>query len=426
MNKRYKIFISNIIILLVLLIIVEIILSFNGYRPGITSNQLNITKLKDIQFESGYIVDSLGIQKSSKEASFFVKKHIASDEVDYTLEIDALHPKRASGTLYGIGRNFLEISKGIVENDFSIFINNIKTKDSKDEIEQVYLDYTKSPINSDGFRSIPFKDYNSERKKVLLLGDSFTWGHQVKNITSSFPENLMAKGHIIFNTGISGTDLPQYAAIAEQYIEILQPDIVIINICAINDFVKYDRKISQDVPIYYLTNIGPVFSCPQGVCFYEKDSIIQNLKNQYFIPTENSTADKLLAKTRITTQIWEILVQKDMFGFEYSQDVGKFWKAAENIEKNGSYSVNRKYLEKTDSICQKYNAKLITSIIPDASQIKISDEELNIKMDGYQPYHQIMNLESSDYKKGDNHFNEKGHKKYAEYLDSLIQSIPKK
>lgn len=236
----------------------------------------------------------------------------------------------------------------------------------------------------------------------------------------------MTKGHIIFNTGISGTDLPQYAAIAEHYIEILQPDIVITNLCYPNDFVKYDRKVNKDLPVYYLSNVGAIYSCPMGVCFDNKDEIVKNLQAQDTIPVENSQIYNLMAKTRITTGIWALFEKKNMFGFKYSKQTRDFWEKADSINTNGSYSVNRKYLEKIDSTCQAHNAQLVTSIIPSPDQLIISDKELNVKMDGYQPYLQIKNLELSDYKQGDGHFNEKGHKKYAEFLDSLIQAIPKK
>lgn len=425
MKKVKKVILYNITILILLLVVVEFVLFLLKFHPGIIGNQLG--NIRNIEFQTGYTVDSSGIQKANQHVRYFVQKHIASNELAYNSEISKLNPKNASGVLYGISHNFLEVSKGIIKNDFANFIDSIKIKKNKDEIEQVYLNYIKSPFNTDGFRSIPFKNYISERKKVLLLGDSFTWGHNAKNISSSFPENLMAKGHIVFNTGISGTDLPQYAAIAEEYIKVLQPDIVIVNICAVNDFVKYDRIVSKDVPVYYLANAGAIYSCPKGICFYDKESIIQNLKSQYIIPTENSNINKLAAKTRISSQVWGILAEKNILGFEHSKNVQEFWKEAKDLEKNGSYSVNRKYLERIDSICQKYNTKLITSIIPDPRQLQIPNKILDEKMDGYSPYHLMMNLESSDYTKGRNgHFNEKGHQRYAEYLDSIIQTIPKK
>ena len=66
------------------------------------------------------------------------------------------------------------------------------------------------------------------KKKVLMLGDSFLYGHSAENFTSSFANNLLAKGYYVYNTGISGADVTQYKAIADKYIPIIPMKEIII------------------------------------------------------------------------------------------------------------------------------------------------------------------------------------------------------
>ena len=88
-------------------------------------------------------------------------------------------------------------------------------KDSLDDAEFAYLDYATAPVNEEGFKSIAFKKYETEKTSILLLGDSFTWGLTAVPSFKSFADVLAARGYVVYNTGIVGNDPAYYAAIAK-------------------------------------------------------------------------------------------------------------------------------------------------------------------------------------------------------------------
>lgn len=109
-------------------------------------------------------------------------------------------------------------------------------------------------INSDCFRSIEFKKYVTKKKKILFLGDSFTWGASAKPITNCFVDLVSREGYIAFNVGIPGTDPNQYAYLAEKYVPLIKPDIVIVMLYMGNDINEKPIPMLPNKNIYYITN----------------------------------------------------------------------------------------------------------------------------------------------------------------------------
>jgi lysophospholipase L1-like esterase len=426
MKKFFRVIIWNLGILLILLVFVEIILSKQGYKPGqIDRNPAFFNDVDTLRLLKGFTTDSLGIQKIDVSVRKYMLNNKNNDAFQHPHDLDE---QVYYIPLYNLLSDHVNIRIGEINNDFSNFISSIKQKDSLSEIDKAYIDYSYCPINTDGFKSIKFKNYTTNKKKVLLLGDSFTWGHSSINKTDGFADLLMTKDHVIFNTGITATDIPQYLAIAHHYIEILQPDIVIANIFLGNDIVRYHREVRQDIPIFYCTNAGFLNSCSTGLYFPSADSIYKHTIRLASIP-QTSTFNRLMSKTRTTTLTWGVLAkQHHITGIgpwptEYSTN---FWNNVQDLQDSVGYGINKKYLEEIDSICASNSAKFITSLLPEETNFNINKEDIDTLLGGYQKYDIIRGLEDIDYKKDDGHFNEKGHQKYAEYLDSLIQIIPKK
>jgi hypothetical protein len=90
-------------------------------------------------------------------------------------------------------------------------------------------------INSDGFRGIEFKQYDTAGTKILFLGDSLTWGASANPITNCFVDIVRRCGYLTFNTGIPGTDPNQYAYLAEKYVPLLKPYIFAVMFYLGND-----------------------------------------------------------------------------------------------------------------------------------------------------------------------------------------------
>jgi len=113
-------------------------------------------------------------------------------------------------------------------------------------------------INSDGFRGNAFKLAETPRTKVLLIGDSFTWGAGANPITASFADCLQDAGYYIYNAGIPGTDPAQYARVARKYIPLLKPNVVVVCLYMGNDLRLYPHPVQPHRNLFYMTNFGMI------------------------------------------------------------------------------------------------------------------------------------------------------------------------
>lgn len=284
-----------------------------------------------------------------------------------------------------------------------------------DEWEREVLAYVHKPINEDGFKSVKFKNVkNGQRKKILLLGDSFTFGWSADPIFSGFADELLAMGYWVFNTGITNSDPPQYEAVARKFIDSLEPEAVILNFYQANDPVFYDRIVAQERPLCYNTNRGFVNSTVNGRYYPDLNEALEAVRSDQYIPLELSLFNRIMAATRLGTRCWDLLKRQEMLPF-------------------GSYRIpdvpdvmrTKPYLDRIRQMCDDRDIPLFIVFIPDLS--------------GNTPYNQ--NFDEKDYigrdrlyfspvredgyvmKSTDGHFNNRGHRQYAEFLDSLIRSV---
>ncbi len=73
-------------------------------------------------------------------------------------------------------------------------------------------------INEGGFRSPDFSKLDSTKKKILLIGDSFTWGMSASPVVDHCFADLVRNetDFEIINTGIPAADPVQYSLIAQK------------------------------------------------------------------------------------------------------------------------------------------------------------------------------------------------------------------
>ncbi len=387
-----------------------------GYQPGIRGTFKYFKTVDSLYLLDGFTTDSAGIFKVNDNARNYLRNYLISKANDKHLSYSS---DSCLNEVYSIGESFKTAANFPETNAFSAFIASLKKKVEKTNLDSAYLTYLQAPINEDGFRSIPFKNYKTNKKKVLLLGDSFTWGHSAENITSSFADHLSAKGHVVFNTGISGADIPQYMTVAKTYLKVLEPDIVIVNLYLGNDISEHDRAIGQDYPLLYPTNAGNLYATAYGLFLPHPDSVYQHILDRITIPRqEENLFNRWMAKTRVTTFLWRGLGLTPLVDSRFSS---AYLSTTEHGEKSTiGYSVNRKYLEQIAQLCQQHQAKLIVSIIPTNNNLNISDEEISILLDGFE-FQRFKAFRPSDYlNQEDGHFNDVGHARYADFLDGLI------
>src|SRR5262245_40145766 len=90
--------------------------------------------------------------------------------------------------------------------------------------------------NSLGLRDKEYDLSGKGRKRVLLLGDSFTFGEglNAELIFASKLEALLAtepNGWLVVNTGVGGWGTLQETLYAKDHFELFRPDVIVLTFC---------------------------------------------------------------------------------------------------------------------------------------------------------------------------------------------------
>ena len=160
--------------------------------PGIHDYSRSFTRVDSLFEMKGFYADSEGIFRVDPRTVEEIDMRLANSAVlgdsslfnSYT-EVDEI---------YCLANNMRDLMQGKVKNQFAEKYQLLLHKtDSVTSFDSVFIYYVHHPINDAGFCSIPFKQVKGGKKKILLIGDSFTWGRTVKNITSSFANEFVFK-----------------------------------------------------------------------------------------------------------------------------------------------------------------------------------------------------------------------------------------
>ncbi|OWY26126.1 hypothetical protein C7N43_36400 [Sphingobacteriales bacterium UPWRP_1] len=140
----------------------------------------------------------------------------------------------------------------------------------------------------------------------------------------------------------------------------------------------------------------------------------------YAIPQHTGTFNQFCSKTRIGTQLWHLLLK---IGWVKKQPPPDILQLLEQFEQAKPFEqpVSIEYLCRIEQLCKNAGADFILSLIPDRKQIKPDLQQLNKWFPDIQ-FHVPQNLAPEDYfhTPTDGHFNNSGHKKYAQHLLRLI------
>jgi hypothetical protein len=284
-------------------------------------------------------------------------------------------------------------------------INEIDFIDTN--FRRVIENYIETPINDDGFYSIPFDAETGKHSRILLLGDSFTWGHNSSHKSRSFSNLLLKQEYGVFNTGISGADVQQYELVLNTYFNKIKPDVVVLNFFIGNDISHFKRPVGPKSPLMYHTNAGNIIACQNGIEASNMVEAYENVMSNMQIPPSNSI-NILMASTVVTTYLWEFLVNQGWIDHKYF--VG---------EKFPDESVTNELMAPIIEFCDSVQVPLIISVIPKLENDQLfgvsSEEGLFQSIKYYEPK---MNPTMYNYRDG--HFNDEGHLFYANYLERLI------
>ncbi|MEE8574360.1 MAG: SGNH/GDSL hydrolase family protein [Thermodesulfobacteriota bacterium] len=267
--------------------------------------------------------------------------------------------------------------------------------------------------NSDGFRSIEFKPAATGKKKILFIGDSFTWGQRARPITNAFVDRVGRAGYTAYNTGTPGTDLTQYAFLAEKYIPLLKPDIVAVAFFVGND-LNGPLPMESGKPLYYATSKGWLYG-------YDKYGTHLSLKEAYAqvhgvmlprVPVDkrNAGLQSLFMKTVVGTYIWVGISRhkSELFG-----------------DKKKSEDHVQALLGKIRSAAKENGARFMLFLIPahPAERKKgVGIKENLHRFEGFDPIYTEGFTEDFYVPLPDGHFNNAGHEKYANFILKTLKS----
>ena len=238
-------------------------------------------------------------------------------------------------------------------------------------------------LNSDGFRNK--YDVNSQKKKILMLGDSMTFGFGAQQTFSSYLEKKLSEDYQVINAGIGNTNTKMQISNFFENFSKYNYDVLVLNFF-INDF--------EDVKI-------------REISFLQKN---------------------FYSYTFVKSKIINILVK---FGFLSNWE--KFYhKTFQNTNLiNETFSL----IKKLKQYCEKNNIVFIINNIPELKDLKNYKffKETNLiksfaKNNGIYFFNSMNDLKNFDEKslwvsEEDRHANNKAHKIISNFLYNKILSL---
>jgi hypothetical protein len=362
-----------------------------------------INEVDSLEILDGYVADSMGITKMPLKAKQMNEEILTASKKQFYYVSQKSNGGTFNQEIYGIWESYKEILDGSIKNEYAKNFKRIKQKSTKSKLDSLIINYTYSPVNTDGFKSIEFDSTLSN--SILLLGDSFTFGHDVANSTQCFSDILLSQNIPVYNTGISGADIMQYYLIAKKYIPIVKPKFVIVNLFLGNDLTPYYRKPVAYLPMYYTTNASNLYTNIEGKNYSSPIQIYNKIITKYQVkPT--SIIGKIMCSTNVGTRVW-VNLNPPIWDVN-KQETEEF--------------VYVKELKEIEQICKLNGSKFILITIPEYRDFQLIDyKNYPSFFKHFQKVHEAPNLTIFDYVRDNGHFNEIGHKKYANFILSLIK-----
>lgn len=425
-NPKKTLFLVGFGIVFLILLIAEIVLRIIGYHAGWYSRNSYMNKVDTFILFEDYHADENGILKISPTGKSYVDSCIENTKVESNINSMEGWEKNATHD-YSLKRLVIDYCKidPLVEyeNHFLDYVDSLKKLKNLDEWETEIVKYSKEPINNEGFRSVEAKEYPGKKPKILLIGDSFTWGLAANPITSSFADELLLKGNVVYNMGVVGVDPAQYMAVAEKYIPILKPDVVIVNFYMGNDILYHYREPKPYQMPMYPTNAGWIMADRLGV-YFPLDKAHRYALSKVRIPDQDKKViNRLLGLTALGGMAWGVLYNMDKVPYtseEFKEIEKEYWS-----EERSHTIIAESYMTKIHEIADSNDSKFLLSVIedktgnnPNMSWVNVSDVFKK------EPYVICNGLGLEHYNKApDGHFNNEGHKIYADFLQDKIDSL---
>ncbi|MDB5283997.1 MAG: hypothetical protein JWO06_3072 [Bacteroidota bacterium] len=273
-------------------------------------------------------------------------------------------------------------------------------------------------VNEDGFRSPDFNKLDTGKKKILYIGDSFTWGMSAKPIKDHCFVDLVrneTKSEVI-NLGIPAADPAQYFQLAKKYVARLKPDMVFVMFFMGNDLMIQDRDVSTGEPYYYYTNAGAIVADMDGKHFKSAQAAYNYfVSDRYYMHRPGNFFEWLVSKSSLLSRLYSVRFR-----------VQEKW----NFEKTIRDShVTKKYLTGIKEVARQNNVPVKFVLIP---EIKEADMDLHKYKNRYSDllldtmlkddWLIFPNSKSNFTPYPDAHLNNAGHRYYADRMEEFLKN----
>jgi len=268
-------------------------------------------------------------------------------------------------------------------------------------------------INSNGFRAANFQMKDTLKKRVLVIGDSFTWGLSARPMQDSAFCDLLSKDTSlqVFNLGIPAVDPLQYSLIAQRYVQELEPSVVLVMFFAGNDYMAHDRNASPDSEMYYWTNAGAVPADIDGRHFDDLQSAYHYLCNEkYYLKRPTSKFEWIVSKSSLLSRLYALQFR-----------VQEKLQAMQTIRQP---TITLKYLYRIVEICHTHQVNLRLVFIPEVKEVEtnlVTRHATLLNDSTLKALWLLPDYQRSQYRDyPDGHWNNEGHLFVAQYLNKVL------
>jgi hypothetical protein len=221
--------------------------------------------------------------------------------------------------------------------------------------------------NSLGFRDNEYSpSKTSGKKRIIFLGDSFTWGWGIKKdeIYTERLENILDNSEVI-NMGIPGYGVEQEFNVLNQYALRFAPDIIVVGFF-LDDFlskdlfaISWEKFPFKDLPV-----------CLMQPEMIELKEYLFNffLSAQRFLRSHSILYNFVAQKIKTTRQLeWfrEGLAERGIMKSDLPFSIA----ASLSLKKKDQWNFTENALIQMGKICESRNIKLAVVIIPEKSQV---------------------------------------------------------
>ena len=307
--------------------------------------------------------------------------------------------------------NFHAVDSLVVINNFYVNDDGILIADS------TFWRNGPVQINEEGFRTPAFSNLDTTKKKVVFIGDSFTWGLSAEPLNNHCFVDLLRNesDYEVINLGIPATDPPQYFTLAKKYLPRFKPDMTFIVFYMGNDLMAEDRKVNANDPIYFYTNAGAIMADIDGIHFKSAQAVYHYaMYERYFLRDPKNAFQWVVSKSALLSRIYSIryrLAEKLKY---------------EAVVKDSR--ITKKYLKQIQQVARQNNVPVKFLLIPEIKDAnrglddyrkKFADilEDADLKND----WIIIPNSKSNFNDYPDGHLNNKGHRYYANQIETYLK-----